>query len=54
MKLMTNIIGLLLISLFSACGVFDSDNDSTQTGDKVYVALQGLDQVGIVDIVYMI
>ena len=50
MQLKTNIIGLFIIFVFTACGIFDSDDNYNQKGDKVYVALQGLDQVGIVDI----
>lgn len=50
MKLKTNIVGLFLISIFTTCGIIDSDNNYNQKSDKVYVALQGLDQVGIVNI----
>ena len=35
--------------LFVSCGLFES-NDNSSVSDKVYVAFQGLDQVGIVDI----
>ena len=49
MQLKTNIIGLFLISVFIGCGLFES-NDNDGASDKVYVALQGLDQVAIVDL----
>ena len=50
MQLKTNIVGLFFIFVFTACGIVDSDDNYNQKGDKVYVALQGLDQVGIVNI----
>jgi hypothetical protein len=49
MQLKVNIVGLFLISVFIGCGLFES-NDNGSALDKVYVALQGVDQVGIVDI----
>ena len=49
MQLKTNIIWLFFISVFTTCGIIDSDDNYNQKGDKVYVALQGLDQVGIVN-----
>ena len=48
MQLKTNIIGLFFISVFIGCGLFES-NDNDGASDKVYVALQGLDQVGILN-----
>ena len=50
MQLKANIVGLFFIFVFTACGIVDSDDNYNQKGDKVYVALQGLDQVGIVNI----
>jgi hypothetical protein len=49
MKFKNNIVVLLLISVFIGCGLFES-NENDSTSDKVYVALQGLDQVAIVDL----
>jgi WD40 repeat protein len=49
MKLKTNIIGLFFISVFIGCGLFESSGNDGAS-DKVYVALQGLDQVAIVDV----
>ena len=49
MQLKTNIVGLFFISVFIGCGLFES-NDNDGASDKVYVALQGLDQVAIVDL----
>jgi len=48
MQLKTNIIGLFFISVFIGCGLFESND--TDVADKVYVALQGLDKIGIVNI----
>jgi len=48
MKLNTNIIGLFFISVFTGCGLFESDDENNNL-DMVYIALQGLDQVGIVN-----
>ena len=52
MQLKTNIIGLFLISVFIGCDLFESNDDlgDTDVVDKVYVALQGLDKIGIVNI----
>ena len=48
-QLKTNIVRLFFISVFIGCGPFES-NDNDGIADKVYVALQGLDQVVIVDL----
>jgi len=52
MQMKTNIMGLFFISIFIGCDLFESNAnfDDTDVADKVYVALQGLDKVGIVNI----
>ena len=52
MQLKTNIMGLFFISVFIGCGLFESnENNGVSDGsDKVYVALQGLEKIGIVSI----
>ena len=46
---MKKIFTLLIILFFFGCDMFDAV-DNRVTNEKVYVALQGKDQVGIVDI----
>ena len=41
--------GVLISMMIISCGLFES-NDTDSIPDKVYIALQGLDQVAIVDI----
>ena len=41
-------VGLLFCFMVYSCGLFEL-NENNGTSDKVYVALQGLDQVGIID-----
>ncbi len=48
MQLKINIIGLFLISIFIGCGLFETEDENNNL-DIVYIALQGLDQVGIVN-----
>jgi len=48
MQLKINIVSLFLITVFIGCGLFESNDDGV--AGKVYVALQGLDQVAIVDL----
>jgi len=49
MQLRTNIVGLIIITVFIGCGLFET-NDNDGFSDKVYVALQGLDQVAIIEL----
>ena len=40
---------ILIIFFSTGCGIFNSDSNSSPKGDIVFVALQGLDQVGMVN-----
>ena len=44
--------GIICSIMMTSCGLFESNNDfsDTDSADKVYVALQGLDKIGIVNI----
>ncbi len=49
MQLNTNIIGLFFISVFTGCGLFESD-DPGFSSEKIYVTKQGDDEVAVINL----
>ena len=46
----TYLMSMLFIVVFYSCGLFESDGGYDLPNERVYVALQAFDQVGIVDV----